>query len=143
MYRAFVERYPELVGKRADIVKCFMDNGGHSTADMIEATAQRLGVRPSDVESKELRDRYWELEKPLVRAHGGFFQDTAELAGLADHGVAVAITTGTRHEDLHALVAERTWPTYSASWAASRRNGKSRAGRSPKAAPTCNSSPGG
>ena len=106
MYRAFVERYPELVGKRADIVKCFMDNGGHSTADMIEATAQRLGVRPSDVESKELRDRYWELEKPLVRAHGGFFQDTAELAGLADHGVAVAITTGTRHEDLHALVAE-------------------------------------
>jgi len=106
MYRAFVERYPELAGKRADSVKCFMDNGGHSIAEMIEATAQHLGVRPSDVECRELRDRFWELEKPLVSAQGGFFQDTAELARLAEHDVAVAITTGTRHEDLRALVAE-------------------------------------
>ena len=106
MYRAFVERYPELAGKRADSFKCFMDNGGRSTAEMIEATAQRLGVQPTDVERKELRDLYWELEKPLVRAHARFFEDTGELAGLADLGVAVAITTGTKHEDLHQLVAE-------------------------------------
>ncbi len=106
MYRAFVERYPGLLGRRAESVRCFMDNGGRSTAEMIEATAQRLGIRLSDVEMMGLRDRYWELEKPLVRAQAGFFEDTAELAGLAEHGVAVAITTGRRHEVLRALVAE-------------------------------------
>jgi phosphoglycolate phosphatase-like HAD superfamily hydrolase len=106
MYRMFVERYPEVVGDRAVIVECFMDNSGHSTADMIEATAKCLGVRPSADEMKVMRDRYWDHEKPLVRVHGGFFQDTEELAGLASHGVAVAITTGTRHEDLRELVAE-------------------------------------
>ena len=106
MYRTFVERYPELVGDRAKIVKCFMDNGGRSTADMIKTTAQRLGVQPSAVERKVMRDRYWEHEKPLVGVQGGFFQDTEELAGLAGHGVAVGITTGTRHEDLKELVAE-------------------------------------
>jgi phosphoglycolate phosphatase-like HAD superfamily hydrolase len=106
MYRAFVERYPGLVGRRADSVKCFMDNGGRSTAEMIEATARLLGVRLSDIERDRLRDRYWELEEPLVRAQAGFFEDTWELATLADHGVAVGITTGTRHEDLRQLVAE-------------------------------------
>lgn len=106
MYRAFVEQYPDLAGRRADLVECFMDKGGHSTAEMIEAIAQRLGVRPSAIERKVMRDRYWELEKPLVSEQGGFFDDTKELAGLAGHGVAVAITTGTRHEDLTELVAE-------------------------------------
>jgi phosphoglycolate phosphatase-like HAD superfamily hydrolase len=106
MFRAFVERYPELEGERAEIVACFMDNGGRSTLEMIEATAARVGVRPTAVETKALRDRYWELEKPLVRDQARFFPDTGELARLADHGVAVAITTGTRHEDLKQLVAE-------------------------------------
>lgn len=106
MFRAFVERYPELKRERADIVACFMDNGGRSTLEMIDATAARVGARPTAVERKALRDRYWELEKPLVRDGARFFPDTWELARLADHGVAVAITTGTRHEDLKQLVAE-------------------------------------
>jgi phosphoglycolate phosphatase-like HAD superfamily hydrolase len=106
MFRAFVERYPELEGERGEIVACFMDNGGRSTLEMIEATAARVGARPTAVETKALRDRYWELEKPLVRDGARFFPDTGELARLADHGVAVAITTGTRHEDLKRLVAE-------------------------------------
>lgn len=106
MFRAFVERYPELEGERAEIVGCFMDNGGRSTLEMIEATARCVGVRPSTVEQKAMRDRYWELEKPLVRLHSAFFRDTGELAVLAGYGVAVVITTGTKHQDLKELVAE-------------------------------------
>jgi hypothetical protein len=118
MYRAFVERDPGLAGRRAESVKCFMDNGGRSTAEMIEATARLLGVRLSDVESDRLRDRYWELEKPLVKAQAG----TRTCVGWSPR---------------------RTWAMCSASWVASRRSANSGAGRSPRAAPTCGSSPGG
>ena len=106
MFRALVERYPGLAGRRTECVRCFMDNGGRSTAEMIEAIAHSLGERPSSVDQKVLRDRYWELEKPLVKAQSRFFPDTWALAGLAELGVAVAITTGTRHEDLRELVTD-------------------------------------
>lgn len=106
MFRAFVGRYPELERERAEIVQCFMDNGGRSILEIIEAIAVRVGVRPLALERRALRDRFWELEKPLVRDHSRFFPDTGELARLAGHGVAVAITTGTRHEDVNQLVAE-------------------------------------